>query len=166
MSKIFLRTATVLLAALLLAGCEKPAPIATEPVATEPTVDLPSVDVPAVDDSVVQPATKDDLIRLDSPLTGQTISSPLSIDGAARGNWFFEGSFPVVLTDWDGLIIAQGTATAESDWMTSDYVNFHAELTFEKPAGASNRGTLILKKDNPSGLPANDNALEVTVFFE
>ncbi|MFA6457791.1 MAG: Gmad2 immunoglobulin-like domain-containing protein [Patescibacteria group bacterium] len=166
MSKMFLRTATVLLAALLLAGCEKPAPAVTEPVVTDPTVDSPSVDVPVVDEPIGQPATEDDLIRLDQPLPEQTVSSPLVIKGAARGNWFFEGSFPVVLADWDGLIIAQGTATAESDWMTTDWVDFSAELSFPEPSPVSNRGALILKKDNPSGLPENDNALEITVFFE
>lgn len=35
------------------------------------------------------PATKDDLIRLDSPRPSQVIKSPLTITGEARGYWFF-----------------------------------------------------------------------------
>lgn len=116
---------------------------------------------------------KTDLIRLDTPRPNQVISSPLIIKGEARGNWFFEASFPVILTNWDGLIIAQGIATAQADpatggvnWMTEDFVPFEATLNFvvEKDI-YSNKGTLILRKDNPSGLPEHDDALEIPVVF-
>jgi putative hemolysin len=111
-------------------------------------------------------AQKADLIRLTAPLPGQTISSPLTVTGQARGNWYFEAGFPVILTDWDGKIIAQGVAQAQGDWMTTDFVPFKATLTFVVDKNVySNRGSLILKKDNPSGLPANDDALEVPVMF-
>ena len=109
---------------------------------------------------------KDDLIRVTSPLPGDTISNPLTITGEARGSWFFEASFPVFLTDWDGKIIGQGIAQAKGDWMTTDYVPFTATLTFATPAeNYSDKGTLILKKDNPSGLPEYDNALEMQVHI-
>ena len=109
---------------------------------------------------------KTDLIRINTPRPNQTISSPLTITGEARGNWYFEASFPVVLTDWDGLIIAQGIATAKSNWMTTDFVPFKATLTFTVDKNVySNRGSLILKKDNPSGLPEHDDALEIPVMF-
>jgi len=111
---------------------------------------------------------KVDLIRIDSPRPNASIKSPLTITGQARGNWFFEASFQVFLTDWDGKIIAQGIATAESDWMTTDFVSFIATLTFDTndiSGNYSNRGTLIAKKDNPSGLPENDDALEIPIVF-
>ncbi|MDO8676547.1 MAG: hypothetical protein Q7K16_02765, partial [Candidatus Azambacteria bacterium] len=47
---------------------------------------------------------KANLIRIDSPRPNQILQSPLIIKGEARGNWFFEASFPVMLTDWDGRI--------------------------------------------------------------
>jgi hypothetical protein len=106
------------------------------------------------------------LIVLDQPLDGQKVSTPLRISGKARGNWFFEASFPVVLTNWDGLIIAEGFATAQGDWMTEEFVPFSAEITFTPDTTVSDRGTLILQKANASGLPENDDAYEVTVFFE
>ena len=110
---------------------------------------------------------KTDLIQLDTPHPNESIQSPLTITGRARGNWFFEGSFPIVLTDWDGKIIGEGYATAKGDWMTEDFVPFEATLTFTNGTSTySNKGTLILKKDNPSGLPQNDDALEVPVIFE
>jgi len=118
---------------------------------------------------------KNDLIVLTSPLQESTISSPLVITGQARGYWFFEATFPVILTDWDGLIIAEGYAEAildpndpESTWMTEDFVPFTATLEYTvapETLNVSNRGSLILRKDNPSGLPENDDALEITIFF-
>ena len=110
---------------------------------------------------------KRDLIRLESPQPNQTIESPLVITGEARGYWFFEASFPIVLTNWDGLIIAEGFATAQDEWMTEEFVPFEATLTFVvDPDVYSKKGTLILQKDNPSGLPENDDALEIPVMFK
>ena len=106
------------------------------------------------------------LIRVTSPRPNSTVESPLTITGQARGYWYFEASFPVVLVDWDGKIIAQGIAQAQGEWMTEDFVPFEATLTFTAdPNAYSNRGSLILQKDNPSGLPQNDDALEIPVLF-
>lgn len=111
-------------------------------------------------------AEHDDLIRIYDPLPERVLSSPLTIRGEARGTWFFEADFPVVLTDWNGRIIAEGFATAEGDWMTEEYVPFTATLTFDADTSVSNRGFLILQKDNPTGLPEFDDAFEIMVFFE
>jgi formate-dependent nitrite reductase cytochrome c552 subunit len=110
---------------------------------------------------------KMNLIRIFSPQPNETIQSPLTVTGKARGSWFFEASFPVVLVNWDGLIIAHGVAKAKSDWTTTDFVPFEAKLTFTADKKAySNKGTLILKKDNPSGLSKNDDALEIPVLIK
>jgi hypothetical protein len=106
-----------------------------------------------------------DLIRLESPEPLDVITSPLEVTGRARGFWYFEASFPVVLVDWDGLIIAEGIATAEGEWMTEEFVPFRATLEFETP-DYGERGTIILQKHNASGLPEHDDALEVPVRFE
>lgn len=106
-----------------------------------------------------------DLIEIYSPKPKESIHSPVQISGRARGTWFFEGSFPVVLVDWDGLIIAEGYATALDDWMTEEFVPFSSQLEFQSPTYRNN-GTLILHKDNPSGLVKYDDALEIPVFFD
>lgn len=109
---------------------------------------------------------KSDLIIINNPRPNQTVSSPILINGEARGNWFFEASFPIFLTDWDGRIIAEGYATAKSDWMTTEFVPFEATLEFSIDKDIySNKGTLILKKDNPSGLSEFDDALEIPVIL-
>jgi len=117
--------------------------------------------------------SKSDLIVVDEPRPLSVITSPLTVRGQARGNWYFEASFPIVLTDWDGRIIAQWYATAQDEWMTEDFVPFEGVLEFESPVfeGAdkdhfSRRGALIFQKDNPSGLPEHDDALEIPIWFD
>lgn len=110
---------------------------------------------------------KMDLIKLTTPRPNDIVSSPLVITGQARGPWFFEASFPVYLTNWDGLIIAEGIATAQGEWMTTEFVPFTATLTFAvDPQVYSKAATLILKKDNPSGLPEHDDALEIPLMLK
>jgi len=111
---------------------------------------------------------KTDLIRISAPRPNETIMSPVMITGAARGIWYFEATFPVFVVDWDGKIIAEGYATAQDEWMTEAFVPFEAELAFDTADISGNyfdRGTLILKKDNPSGLPEHDDALEIPIVF-
>jgi len=132
-----------------------------------PAEDIPA-DAPPDSAAYTSVRGETDVIRLDSPLPGDVITPPLTIRGEARGVWFFEGDFPVVLTDWNGLIIAEHYATAQGAWMTEDFVPFEAVLEFPVPEDIgefSNRGSLILQKDNPSGLPEHDDALEITIFF-
>jgi len=106
---------------------------------------------------------KRDLIRLDSPRPNQIISSPLIISGEARGYWFFEASFPVKLLDEQGNVIIQHYAQATEDWMSEDFVPFTAQLNFT--ALENGKGTLILERDNPSGLPENADELRVPVII-
>lgn len=110
---------------------------------------------------------KANLIRLDFPQPNQVVQSPLVITGEARGSWFFEASFPVTLIGQDGSKIAEGIATAKSEWMTPEFVPFEATLIFTKSNVANNKkGMLILRKDNPSGLPEHDDSLEIQIVFD
>lgn len=106
-----------------------------------------------------------DLITADTPLIDAEISSPLAISGQARGTWYFEASFPVELKDANGTIIAQAPAQAQSDWMTENFVPFALSLPYPtQPTGS--KGTLVLKKDNPSGDPAKDQSISIPVTFK
>jgi hypothetical protein len=106
---------------------------------------------------------KTDLITIENPRPNAVITSPLIIFGQARGSWFFEASFPIKLYDQNNKLIAQAIAQAQGEWMTEEFVNFKAEMKFTAPA--SNKGTLILEKDNPSGLRENDDQLIVPIIF-
>ena len=104
-----------------------------------------------------------DIIKITKPLplANEMVLSPLEIRGEARGNWYFEASFPVKLLGLQGEEIAAGIAQAKSDWMTENYVPFEAELNFL--AAQDMDAVLVLKKDNPSGLPENDDQLEIPI---
>ena len=107
---------------------------------------------------------RQDFIVVASPQPGAVISSPLKIRGQARGTWFFEGDFPLILKNPKGRIIARGYVTAQGPWMTKEFVPFKGSLTFKIPAKGG-RGTLIFKKDNPTDRPELDDALELPVSF-
>ena len=86
------------------------------------------------------------------------------VSGEARGSWYFEATFPVVLLDGNGEVIAEWYAQAQGEWMTTDFVPYKGELIFDAPSTPT--GTLILKKSNPSGLPRHDASVTVPVTFE
>jgi len=109
-------------------------------------------------------ATYKDILIVDFPTEDTVISSPLTVSGSARGTWYFEGDFPIILTNWDGLIIAEGYASAEGVWMTEEFVPFSGTLEFLTPE-YGDRGSLILQKDNPSGLIEHDDAFEIPILF-
>ena len=114
--------------------------------------------------SITNGEDKSNLIRITDPRPNQEITSPLIVTGEARGTWYFEATFPIVVVDWDGLIIGEGYAEAQSNWMTEDFVPFRGTVTFKTPS-YKNYGTLILQKSNPSGLPEHDDALEIPILF-
>ena len=102
-------------------------------------------------------------INVSSPQPNSVVSSPLTVTGEARGTWYFEASFPVKLYDANNNLLAQAPAQALSDWMTTDFVSFSVTLTFPTPS--TQTGTLVLEKDNPSGLPQNDDSVSIPVSF-
>jgi len=104
---------------------------------------------------------KEDLITIESPIANEETSSPLLIKGQARGFWFFEADFPIKLFDGNGDLIAVAIAQAKGDWMTEDFVPFEGLLEFTITEEMD--ATLILEKDNPSGLPENADELRIPV---
>jgi len=108
---------------------------------------------------------KEDLIVVLFPTPGEIISSPLLVQGRARGTWFFEASFPVKLFDAERREVPLDPPyiMATENWMTEDFVPFNATLTFSRPQ--TETGFLVLYKDNPSGLPQFDDKIEIPVRF-
>lgn len=129
----------------------------------------PSLNTDATQNAVqnitgAKPVTYKDLIEVDTPLTGASVGSPLSVSGKARGNWYFEASFPVQILDADGTLLGSGPAQAQGEWTTTNYVPFTASITFKTPKGKT--GSIVFKKDNPSGDPAKDDSISVPVVFK
>ncbi len=106
---------------------------------------------------------KESLIRIENLRANEQISSPLIVKGSARGFWFFEADFPIKLFDENGSLLTVAIAQAQGEWMTEDFVPFSAELNFESPK--TKKGTLVLEKDNPSGLIENADELKIPIIF-
>lgn len=106
----------------------------------------------------------EDMLVVESLTNGDTIASPLTITGRARGGWYFEASFPVEIQNASGTKIAEGPAQAQGEWMTEQYVPFAITLSFPAQQKGS-VGKVILHNDNPSGLPENAKSLEIPVVF-
>ena len=98
-----------------------------------------------------------------SPVSGASVSKTFTVTGEAPGNWYFEASFPVQVRDADNNKVGEGIAQAQSDWMTTAQVPFKADITV---TGYSGLATLVLLKDNPSGLPQNDDSLSIPVVIQ
>ncbi|QQR83477.1 hypothetical protein IPJ72_06860 [Candidatus Peregrinibacteria bacterium] len=111
----------------------------------------------------LQPATCLDKVRVSNLEADQTVSSPLVVEGEARGYWFFEADFPVEIVDTLGNRLGSGIASAQGDWMTEDFVPFTVTINFD--AANATEGELVLKRDNPSGLPENDDEVRIPVRF-
>jgi len=109
------------------------------------------------------PDSHANLIKVFSPFPDEVVASPLTIQGVARGNWYFEASFPVRLFDATGKEMAVIPAQAQGEWMTTDFVPFSVTLNFITPTTAT--GTLVLEKDNPSGEPQFDDSISIPVRF-
>lgn len=120
------------------------------------------------DDNVVATTTVDikkDLIVIDNVSKDAVIGTPFVIKGKARGYWFFEASFPIELRDTKGNVLQTIVAQAQDEWMTTEFVPFTAQLIFTKPTSPM-PAVLVFKKDNPSGLPENDDSLQIPVILQ
>ncbi|MCX6717901.1 MAG: hypothetical protein NTU76_04505 [Candidatus Taylorbacteria bacterium] len=113
----------------------------------------------------VNATTTDVQIVVSYPEDNHEVSSPIKISGKARGNWFFEGSFPIKLVDANGNILGTSIATSSEDWMTTEFINFNSELSFEKST-STRRAVLVLSKDNPSGIPDFDQSVFVSLILK
>lgn len=164
---IILILAIVILAAtaLLFSKYSTPAPAPKSPVDSLSTTSASSglATTTAPVESIPQAPAKQDPVRIVYPTAGLAVRSPLSIRGEAKGNWFFEGSFPIRLLDASGKQLAATAAKAKAEAMTEGFVPFEAVLEFKAPTATS--GFVVLKNDNPSGLPEKDEEFRLPISF-
>ncbi len=108
-------------------------------------------------------ATADQIV-VETPFPGAVTGKEFTVTGRARGTWYFEASFPIALVNAEGKTIATGIAQAQGDWMTEDFVSFKADM--KVPATYMGKATLVMKKDNPSGMPERDASLSFPITVE
>lgn len=102
-------------------------------------------------------------MRVIVPRPYDVIKSPIKIQGEAKGMWYSEGSFPVSIVSENGAVLGRGIAEAKGDWMTTEFVPFEATINFIVSSDAT--GSVVLSKDNPSGLPENDAQILIPIRF-
>lgn len=126
------------------------------------TPEIPSVPDPKTEAEKALDAKKD-FIQVSNLKPYDTVSLPLTITGQAR-LWYFEGSFPVTIKDKNGTVILSTYASAQGDWMTTEFVPF--SVTISSLSGYTGPATLVLQKDNPSGEQSLDDSVEIPIFIE
>lgn len=124
-----------------------------------------------IDELVVVSATgncKQDLIILENIKPGTFVNTKrtLELTGRARGNWYFEASFPIQVLDKHANVLASGYATAQDEWMTTEFVPFKSTLKFTQFPASGSFGKIVLNKNNPSDMRELDDTLEVFVYFK
>lgn len=107
--------------------------------------------------------SEEEMIHVTTPKAYAVVKSPLTVEGEAKGSWYFEATFPIKMLDVNGKVLGTTTGQAQGNWMTDSFVPFKATLTFSTPE--TETGTLVLEKDNPSGLPENADELRIPVTF-
>jgi hypothetical protein len=103
-------------------------------------------------------------VSITSPKANASDTKVFSVTGQAPGNWFFEASAPIMVVDPEGNKLAQSYIQAEGDWMTTELVSFKGEIRIT--SSYAGPATLVLMKDNPSGLPEHDDSLEISLTIQ
>ncbi|MCF7833920.1 MAG: Gmad2 immunoglobulin-like domain-containing protein [Candidatus Pacebacteria bacterium] len=103
-------------------------------------------------------------IRVLLPFPGAVTGKDFKIIGQAKGVWFFEGSFPVKILDKDQKVLVETYASAEGEWMTEKFVPFTSDI--KVPEYYIGPATLVLERNNASGLPEHDASLSFDFVIE
>lgn len=159
-STAWLVISTLHACAFAITSCERVSEQRTQHPRDSAAVALPAP--PSTPTPAPAPALSHPDLRLASPLANQRVTSPLRVQGEARGKWYFEASFPVFVLDARGNRIAVAIATAQGEWMTPEFVPFEAVISFQTPDFA---GWLLLEKSNASGLPEHADSVRVPIRF-
>jgi hypothetical protein len=102
-------------------------------------------------------------VTVTSPKGGDVVTSPLTVVGVVPGTWSFEANVPLEILDANHKPVASGHGTVKGDWMTEKPVNFEGTVTFKAPV--TDRGFLVVRKDNPSDDEATNDSVEVPIRF-
>lgn len=126
-----------------------------------PTIDPDLSPTPSI---IPSPYPTHESIVIVSPRAGSLVSEKITIVGRAKGEWFFEGVFPVAVVSDSGEELAQTLAVAQEDSYSADYVPFTATVTVN--IDENTVGYIEFQKDNPSGLPENSMSYQIPIIIE
>lgn len=103
-------------------------------------------------------------VLVTSPGKNAHVGHSFTVAGLAPGGWFFEAQFPTMVRSEDGSVVGRATASAQGEWMTEKQVTFTASMQID--VTYHGKATLVLLKDNPSGLPEQDDSVEIPILVD
>ncbi len=105
---------------------------------------------------------KEDLINF-SILPNSAVSGVVKYNGSIKGGYFFEGNILVNVLDGAKNPLKEGNATAKTDWMTVEPVEFEGSIDFSNLPKSP--AYIEIHNDNASGLPENDKSVLIPVLI-
>jgi hypothetical protein len=104
------------------------------------------------------------VVVVTSPLPHATVDVSFVVEGRAPVGWFSESVFPIQVRDENNNVIARATAHGPTAWKKSTALSWSATVTVLGPY--TGPATLILLRNNPSGLPENDDAVTIPIVIQ
>lgn len=101
-------------------------------------------------------------LELIYPQPNTEVGCEFELSGKISNQWFFEGSFPVSIVV-DGKTVLETQALTEEEWTKEGDISFYSKIKCD--SGCVGSGNIVLKKDNPSDLPENDDSFSIPVTF-
>jgi hypothetical protein len=140
-----------------------PVPLSTSQTATSTTQSTSTTggQTPTGGGNTVPLSSK---VKVSSPVSGAKVGKSFTVTGEAPGGWYFEAVFPIQVRDANNNVIAHAQGQAQSDWMTTKQVAFKSNVIIETDYKGS--ATLVILRDNPSGLPENDDSVSVPIVIQ
>ncbi len=155
-----MKTRPLLLALALLAACSPPAEKAKQPDASDSI--SAGAERAAGAGIAREGMASSELILSKAPSAGARVTSPISVEGSAPNDWYFEGQFRAQLINAQGAVLAQSPALPQSDWQKRGLVPFIADLVFD--VDADTPATLVLQEDMPAeGRPPREKRIAVVL---
>ena len=126
-----------------------------------PTPPITATTTPPVASSTSPLAAR---VAVTSPKANATVGKTFVVSGSAPGPWYFEASFPIKIVDANNKCLGQAIAQAQGEWMTTDQVTFTATVTLT--GSYSGPAAVVLMRDNPSGMPENDDSVSIPIVIQ
>ncbi len=119
--------------------------------------------MPPVENPEMIQGRKDDLISFSIAPNSKVINI-VSYRGIIKGGYFFEANILINVLDSNKKQVIKSNATATTEWMTTNPVEFEGYLDFSKaPKG---NAYIEIHNDNASGLTENDKSILIPIIIE
>ncbi len=99
------------------------------------------------------------------PQAQQKILPPLTITGQARGYWFYNNEFPVIVYDSTDTAIAYGVAKTTADTNTKEFLPFTAVIEEYTFLPAKKRGYILFQRSTGDIQQGRQNTARVPIQF-